>query len=271
MPELNFKLSDGKKFELLWQALNPEYDEEHNWTVATGICDVFDDYALCVDYESSEHFRQYYTKGEEGIELGKKVKCYIVDLSEEEYNALKGMADVNEGSYTKMAESYSNLKTSCDEMAATLSEKEAEISEYNTKIQEMTEKATEYTNSISELEAKVSAAENKYSEMETNYTALQEELEGAKAQVSALDEYKRNIEKTEKQEVIDRFAAKLDDEIVSTYSANIDNYTKESLEKELSYELVKATPSIFSLEGQGQILPKDNPPTGIEAILEKYK
>ena len=93
MPELNFKLSDGKKFELLWQALNPEYDEEHNWTVATGICDVFDDYALCVDYESSEHFRQYYTKGEEGIELGKKVKCYIVDLSEEEYNALKEMAD----------------------------------------------------------------------------------------------------------------------------------------------------------------------------------
>ena len=89
--------------------------------------------------------------------------------------------------------------------------------------------------------------------------------------MSALDEYKHNIEKTEKQEVINRFAAKLDDEIVSTYSANIDNYTKESLEKELSYELVKATPSIFSLEGQGQILPKDNPPTGIEAILEKYK
>ena len=271
MPELNFKLSDGKKFELLWQALNPEYNEEHNWTVITGICDVFDDYALCVDYESSEHFRQYYTKSEEDIELGEKVKCYIVDLSEEEYNALKGMVDVNEGSYTKMAESYSNLKTSCDEMTATLSEKEAEIGEYNTKIQEMSEQATEYTNSISELEAKVSAAENKYSEMETNYTTLQEELEGAKAQVSALDEYKHNIEKAEKQEVIDRFAAKLDDEIVSTYSANIDNYTKESLEKELSYELVKATPSIFSLEGQGQILPKDNPPTGIEAILEKYK
>ena len=58
---------------------------------------------------------------------------------------------------------------------------------------------------------------------------------------------------------------------ISDLTFDSDNYTKESLEKELSYELVKATPSIFSLEGQGQILPKDNPPTGIEAILEKYK
>lgn len=44
------------------------------------------------------------------------------------------------------------------------------------------------------------------------------------------------------------------------------------LEKELAFELVKSTPSIFSKdEAEEGYVPIDVPLTGIEAIITKYK
>lgn len=270
MPKINFKLSDGQKYELLWNALNPNFNEENDWICNVCVADVYDEYALCRDFEANEYFRQYYTKNEDNVELGERVKAYVVDVNEAEYEALQRMAGANEGSYAKAEEAFTALQSTLETAQNSLAEKTTETETYAAQVQELTDKAAEYTASIGELETKVSEAETKYAEMETNYAALQENLDGANAQLTALNEYKYNIEKAEKQEVINKFGTKLDEEILATYTANIDNYTRENLEKELSYELVKATPSIFSLEG-GHILPKDNPPTGIEAILEKYK
>ena len=50
----------------------------------------------------------------------------------------------------------------------------------------------------------------------------------------------------------------------------MDELSSEELDKNLSYELVKATPSIFSKSGAG-VIPKDEPVTGVEAILNKYR
>ena len=46
MPKINFKLSDDAKFSALWALLNPEFNEEGNWTISYGISAVYDDYAL---------------------------------------------------------------------------------------------------------------------------------------------------------------------------------------------------------------------------------
>ena len=103
-------------------------------------------------------------------------------------------------------------------------------------------------------------------ELETANTKLSETA----SELETYKNYKLEIETAEKKNVINKYAAKLSEEIIATYNANIENYTITDLEKDLSYELVKATPSLFSLEGS-PMLPKETRVTGIEAILEKYK
>ena len=82
---------------------------------------------------------------------------------------------------------------------------------------------------------------------------------------------KRTIVIPRNEVILEKYALKLDDEVVANYTAKIDEYTVESLEKDLSYELVKATPSIFSAT-EPTVIPKaDTPLSGIEAILNQYK
>ena len=48
--------------------------------------------------------------------------------------------------------------------------------------------------------------------------------------------------------------------------------SKEDLEKELCFKLVKSNPTAFSKNAAPQYLPKDDgPKSGLEEILSKYK
>lgn len=40
MPQINFKLSDSQKHDAIWTLLNPNYNEEGNWTINYAICDI---------------------------------------------------------------------------------------------------------------------------------------------------------------------------------------------------------------------------------------
>lgn len=261
VPNINFKLSDGQKYDLIWSALNPNYNEEGGWESDVSVCDVYDDYALCFKFEDRTYFRQYYSKSEEGPEgtivLGDAVRTFVLDLTESEYNALNAFRTLNGGSFEKADENYSELKTKNEEFSTTLQQTQNELA------------------GISEA---LNSAEETYKSMEADFENTKGELEVANAslaslqtEVESLKDYKHSVETSNKQKVIDKYAMKLDEEIVANYSARIDEFTEQDLEKELSYELVKATPSIFSAEGAPVIPKADIPLTGIEAILAKYK
>ena len=106
MPKINFKLSDDEKFSALWALLNPEFNEEGNWTVTYGISAVYDDYALCVNYETGEMNRAYYSKNDEKdmIELGEIVKCYVIDVTENEKATLDTLRVLNGDTYELVSE-----------------------------------------------------------------------------------------------------------------------------------------------------------------------
>lgn len=256
MPTINFRLSDSQKFDALWTALNPEFNEENNWTCSAAICDVYDDYAVCFDYDTQEYFRQYYTKNEDSIELGAKRKCFMMDVTEDEYEALNSIKKIRQCSFNQLEELIGSLENDKAQYAASIEEKDNIIAERDTSIEE-------YTKTNSELSEQLSEANSNLEEITSSYNALQSEYE-------SLKDYKYNTEKTEKQSMINKYAAKLDEDIIDNFTANIDNYSLEQLEKDLSFELVKATPSIFSLE-VNPVIPKDIHVTGIAAILEKYK
>jgi hypothetical protein len=97
---INFKLSDSQKHDLLFNLLNPNFNEEGGWSVDCSICEVFTDYAIIVNYAEGTYERVYYTKddAEDKIEITNRERCYIVDVNAEERNALETLKA--SGTYT---------------------------------------------------------------------------------------------------------------------------------------------------------------------------
>lgn len=247
MPKINYKLSDRVKFDMLFDLLNPNFNESGNWTIDYSISDIYDDYAVAYSYENQGYERVYYTKDDknDSLTINQKKKCYIVDVTEEERNALNTIQALNGGTYEKIDENFT----------------------VNSAVEE---KISEYEQKIEEKDTSISTLVTERDEAQTNYENAKNDIERLQTEIQEYTEYKNNVEKEKKQEVINKYSEQLEEEIISEYTNKIDEYTIENLEKELAFELVQSNPSIFSFKEEPMI-PIDEPKTGIEAILEKYK
>lgn len=248
MPSINFKLSDNQKHDALWTLLNPNYNEEGGWEVACAICDIYDDYAIVYNYENGSYERVYYKKDDnsDSLELGERKKCYIIDVTEEEKNALATIQALNGGNYVKADETFSKVE-----------DLEEKISDFEQKIEEK-------DTAISTLTTERDDAQHNYENAENTITTLNSELETLKS-------YKLQIETKEKEEVLSKYSEQLNDEILTSYREKIADYTASDLDKDLAYELVKSNPTIFTKNPQPRYIPKDGPKGGIEEILAKYR
>jgi hypothetical protein len=64
----------------------------------------------------------------------------------------------------------------------------------------------------------------------------------------------------------------LSSDVLDRYTAAIDNYTAEQLDKELTYELKLAGATVFSQSTPPAYIPKASEPTGgLGSILAKYE
>ena len=249
--KINFKLSDSEKHDAIWSLINPNYNEEGGWTIEYAICDIYDDYALAYNYAEASYERIYYTKNDETneVSISEKKKVFVIDVTESEMNALNTIRTLNGGTYEKAEEVYSQ--------ASKVSELEEQNSTYAQKIEELNE-------NISTLETEKGNFTTQLEEANTTIASLNEEID-------SLNTYKANIELKEKEEVISSYAELLSEEILASYKEKISEFTAIDLDKELAYELKKNNVSVFSKEQNPGFIPKDEPKTGIEAILSKYK
>ena len=249
--KLNFKLSDSEKHNAIWSLINPNYNEEGGWTIEYAICDIYDDYALAYNYAEASYERIYYTKNDETNEVSiiERKKVFIIDVTESEMNALNTIRTLNGDTYEKADEVYSQ--------ASKVSELEEQNSTYAQKIEELNE-------NISTLETEKGNFTTHLEEANTTIASLYEVID-------SLNTYKANIELKEKEEVISSYSELLSEEILDSYKEKISEFTAIDLDKELAYELKKSNVSVFSKEPQPGFIPKDEPKSGIEAILSKYK
>ena len=249
--KLNFKLSDSEKHNAIWNLINPNYNEEGGWTIEYAICDIYDDYALAYNYAEASYERIYYTKNDETNEVSiiERKKVFIIDVTESEMNALNTIRTLNGDTYEKADEVYSQ--------ASKVSELEEQNSTYAQKIEELNE-------NISTLETEKGNFTTQLEEANNTIASLNEEID-------SLNTYKANIELKEKEEVISSYTELLSEEILASYKEKISEFTAIDLDKELAYELKKNNVSVFSKEQNPCFIPKDEPKTGIEAILSKYK
>lgn len=244
--KVNFKLSDGDKYEQIFDLLNTNFNEEGNWTVTYGIGEIYDDYALVYNLETKEVFRAYYQKGEDTVTLGDMKKVYVIDVTEEEKVTVDTLRRLNGETYEKVEPVLENAKENFE------------------KISELEGKKVELENSVSTLNTEKSALEEKFN-------LSQGENETLKNEIEALKSYKLGIENEQKESVLSEYENQLSDEILNSYKEKINEYSVIDLDKELAYELKKANISAFTKQPEQKFVQKNGiVKTGLDEILNKY-
>lgn len=259
--QMNFKLSDDQKYNMIWTLLNPNFNEEGEWALDYVICDVYDQYAIVFDTHNCGYERAYYTKNDEtdSLEITNKEVAYIVDVNEEEKRALKALHAINGDTYEKVDEAMNSLT---EENASLKEEKE-----------NFSQKIEEQSAQISTLEQEKADAQTELDEVKENYTAARSQIESLTEANKELETFKADIILKEKEAVIDHYSSLLDAEVLNSFKEKIGDMTKDELDKELAYSLVRSKPTLFSnQENESGYTPKDESNLqGIEGILSRYK
>lgn len=272
---LNYKLSDSAKFNALWSLLNVNYCEAGHWTIEYDICEIYDDYAVVRNYSEGCFERVYYTKNDEtdSVELGDRVRCFIVDVSEAEKKALDALHTMNEGTYEKVDENFQAAKTAAETAAIDLATKVEECNTLSGTVETLTTEKANFETKIGELEEYISTLTTERNDAQAQLDTANITINSLTEQNTSLVSFKAEIEKQQKQTVIEKYADLLGEEVINTYTENIDNYSIKDLDKELAYELVRSNQSVFSNKGQSTaFIPKEEVVvSGLEEILSKYK
>ena len=249
---MNFKLSDNQKYNMIWTLLNPNFNEENGYVMDYAVCDVYDNYAVVFGFKEQAYERAYYTKNDEtdSLTVDKMESCYIIDVNEEEKRALDVLHAMNSDTYEKVDEVVTGLQN--------------KVEEFNSKKEEMDSTIATLQQDKEKLEADLATATE-------NYTKSLEAIETLENEAAELNEFKAATELKEKEAVIDKYVTLLDEEQLESFKEKIDEFTKEDLDKELAFVLVQSKSTIFTNDNSG-FVPKDEENlTGIEAILERQK
>ena len=257
-----FKLSDSEKARAIWSLINTN-EEGHYFD----IIDVYDEYAICYNYDENEFYRFFYTKNDEtdSLTIDNKEVIYMMYVTKAEADALNALRTLNGDTFEHVEDVYTELET-----------KTSELEEATSKYEEAEQKLEEIKADFSEKETKVLEKINQFAAEADTLTSHNEELESElstlKEEVESLRDFKYNVLTQEKLNVIEKYSDQFDSEFLSKYVEKVDEYTIEDLEKELAYELVLSKPSIFSIDPAPGILKDDCvQKDGIEEILSKYK
>ena len=290
----NYKLSDNAKFNAIWSLLNVNFNEAGNWMVEYDICEIYDEYAVVKNYNEGIFERIYYKKDDatDSVELGERSRCFFIDVTEAEKAALEALHGLNNSTYEKVDENYSNALAEVEAKTGelntangTIETLNGEISNLNTALESKTtefDALTEtYNTEKSENETKIEELNNSIATLTTERDDALTQLNDAQVSVNSLTEevatlnsFKAEIEKKEKEAIIAKYTKLLDAEIIAAYVAKLDEYSNiKDLDKDMAYEVFSKNPSVFTVNPPAQpaYVPKDEDLTGVEGILAKYK
>lgn len=303
MPSINFKVSDGQKFEFLFNLLNPNFNEAGGWIIEYAICDVYDEYAIARNYSEGTFERIYYKKDDENdsLEITNRERCYIVDVNEAEKNALNNIkgestyAEV-EANIAASAATIENLNTTIGELNTTVETLNNTVTDLNGQIttlnesnENLTTENSNYSTKVGELENTISTltterdearsnydtANARLTEVESNNSELTTTLATVTEERDGLAAYKKSVEDEAKKAVVNNYIEQLPEEVIESYMNNLDNYTIEDLDMRLTYELKKSNPVLFSktpAPAPNAFVPKDDDGSrSINDILAKYE
>lgn len=266
--KINFNLENPQVFEALHNLLNPNFTEEGEWTLDFCICDIAENYVIAKNLKDNCFAKISYLV-EEGIySLGEQETYFMVSVSEAEKASLDAVKEHNGDTYEKADEIYNTV----EQLNATIEQLNATVEELNTVISDLNEKNSDFEQKIEEGNNTIVTLTSERDTANENYANSQEEVATLNLEVEGLRAFKTDVENKEKLGVINAYTSKLSEGVLEGYRAKIDEYTLDSLKKDLAFDFVASNPSIFSAQDQTQYVPKDcQNSSGIEDILAKYQ
>lgn len=281
MDKTLFRLSDNEKADILFDLINPNFNEEGNWELNGIVTDVYDDYALYVN--QTGYHRAYYTKDGDNVSLGEIMDVKITDVTASEYSALEAMKAIS-GTYEAAQEAYTALEGKVSELEEEKTAFEAEKETLTTEKAELESKVAEFESEKTALEATISEKETKITEYETQISDLTAEnvrLENEKNDIisenESLETFKKNVETEKKTAIINEFSAHLTDEQIENFKNAMDSFEVADFKKEVCTAAYEADPTIFAKkEDSGLIFKGGNPEngkteSGVIRLLNKHK
>ena len=281
MDKTLFRLSDNEKADILFDLINPNFNEEGNWELNGIITDVYDDYALYVN--KTGYHRVYYTKDGDNISLGEVIDVKITDVTASEYSALEAMKAIS-GTYEAAQEVYTALESKVSELEEEKTTFEAEKETLTTektglegKVAEFESEKTTLEATISEKEAKITEYETQISDLTAENVRLESEKNNIISENESLETFKKNVETEKKTAVINEFSAYLTDEQIENFKNAMDSFEVADFKKEVCTAAYDADPTIFAKkEDSGLIFKGGNPDngkteSGVIRLLNKHK
>jgi len=271
MDKTLFRISDNEKADILFDLINPNFNEEGNWELNGFITDVYEDYALYVN--KTGYHRVYYTKDGDNVVLGDTVDVKIADVTASEYQALEAMKAI--GTYEEVNNNYAEMKASVETLTSEKATLETEKTDFESKISELEAEKENFEKTISEKNEKIGEYENQITEISAEKVRLENEKNDITIEKENLEAFKANVEIEQKNAIIDEFSAHLTDEQISTFKENMGNYTVLDFKKEVCTAAYDSNPTIFSQQENTLLFKGGNPDGVIESgaikILNKYR
>lgn len=266
---INFKLSDREKFDAIWNLINTEYNEEHDWAVHYSIQDIYDDYALAFNYENGGYVRVYYSKDDETntISLGEIMPVFVIDVTENERNTVDTLRMLNGGTYecvNSVLENAELTATALEDSKAAFEQAEAD---HNAKVEEIT---SEFNSKIEELNGTISTLNTETDDLRNKFNAACDQNASLSNEINELQNFKLDIEKKQKEAVIAEYEDKLPNETIEEFRGKIDSYSVRDLDKELAYALKTSNFAAFNKETETSGYQYKGNLSGLDAILQKY-
>ena len=164
--KMNFNISgiECDKYSVLFEKLNPDFNEENGFKVNEVIYEMTEDTAYTFSCKDKKQRKYTYSVDEEGNLNYEAVEEFGYDAE-----LVAEHATLQE-TYNTLNADFEAQKTANDELTNKVSEYEAQIEEFNTNINSLNEKITEYENIINQIET-----EKKNALIDTYQNAISEE------------------------------------------------------------------------------------------------
>lgn len=203
----------------------------------------------------------------------------IEEVAAEEEVAEEVIEEVTEEAEAPETHDLEEAEVEAEEAAEPVEEA---VEEVETEAEEVVEDTENEDIEIENVEEDVeNATLNTESEIAADNARLAEELEKATAKVAELEaevaelrEFKLASEKAEKENVIASYEEMLSEEVLTSYTARIDEFSARDLDKELAYEVKQSNSGMFAKmpESNPGIIPSGEPEvSGLEGLLSKYR
>lgn len=266
MDKTLFRISDNQKADILFDLINPNFNEEGGWQLDGIVTEVYDDYALCVS--PTGYKRVYYTKDGDNISIGESVEVQIVDVTTSEYAALEAMKAIG-GTYEEANTSYNNAMEKINE----LEQEKAHIQEkFNEAADQLAHAEGFPTEEFQKRGEKIEALEAEKVEMEQKISDITSENESLVA-------FKKAVEKSQKEAILTKYEEYLTESAITNFQSEMDNYSVEDFKKEVCTAAVEADPTFFNnRHGEPEMFYKGGNPDGgktnespVVRLLNQYK